>query len=230
VLTVLAIAAERFELMPWLRRCGAVESLPFALAGAWRAEWNGLTLFAAANGAGPRLAGQAVSALAAPLDRIDGVLSVGLCGALDPALTWNDLCTAAAVSDGDRSWPVLPLAWKHATRLLSTDRFFGQAAEKARAFALGFQTVDMEAAACAAWAAENKVPFYAAKVVSDVAADAFAIDFNAYRDEAGRFDRRRLAMAAMQHPIRYAPCLIRMARRGKAASEILGESLANYRF
>ena len=83
---ILAVAAETLELTPWLKRCGAVETLAWPVAFARKAQWAGAELYVVANGAGPRLAGQAVDAAVRAAGPFDRYLSVGLCGALDPAL------------------------------------------------------------------------------------------------------------------------------------------------
>jgi hypothetical protein len=64
--------------------------------------------------------------------------------------------------------------------------------------------------------------FYAVRVVSDLAAEDFALDFNRYRDADGRFQKARIALAGIRHP----GDLLRMARRGREASEALGDFLA----
>jgi adenosylhomocysteine nucleosidase len=227
---ILAVAAETLELAPWLKRCGAIETLNWPLAFARKAKWGAETLYAVANGAGPRLAAQAVEAAVRAAGPFDRFLSVGLCGALDPALPLRAVCTANEVSDGESRWPAAALPGAVAQRLLSIDTFLRAPEEKLRWAARGFGIVEMEAAAVARYAAEHGAPFHAAKVVSDCAGEHFALDFNQHRDADGRFSRGRIALAAVRHPIRYAPDLIRMASRGPAASETLGVFLAKFRF
>lgn len=227
---ILAVAAEAMELRPWLQRCGAGKTLDWPVAFARRASWGGADLFAVAHGAGPRLAGQAVAAAVAAAGPFDGLMSVGLCGALDPLLPLQAICTASAVGDGETLWPARTLPGASVQQLLSIDRFLGQPEEKSRWAALGFGIVEMEAAAVARYAAAEGLPFCAIKAVSDRAEERFSLDFNGYRDADGRFARGRIALAAAAHPIRYAPDLIRMASRGSSGSETLGEFLANSRF
>jgi hypothetical protein len=114
-------------------------------------------------------------------------------------------------------------------RLLSMDRFFGRVADKREWSAKGFAAVEMEAAGVGKVAAEYGVPFSAVKVVTDCLEEEFVIDFNSFRDSAGRFDRFGIARAVMRHPIRYGPDVCRMAMRGPRASEILGEALGKFR-
>lgn len=227
---ILAVAAESLELQAWLRRCGPREKLKWPVGFARRAKWGEVTLYAVANGAGPRLAARAVAAAEREAGPFDGYMSVGLCGALDQELPLHAVCTASVVGDGETNWPAR--AWPETSmqRLLSIDRFLGQPEEKRRWAAEGFGIVEMEAAAVAKHAAAQGRPFRAAKVVSDIAEERFSLDFNEYRDAEGRFVRGRIALAAAVHPIRYASDLIRMASRGSAASETLGEFLAQSRF
>lgn len=227
---ILAVAAEALELKPWLRRCQAVEKLAWPLPFAQKAQWRESELYAVANGPGPLLAAQAVEIAVRQAGPFDGMISVGLCGALDPQLPIAALCTASSVSDGETVWPARPLPGARPYRLLSIDRFLGDLDEKRRWAEKGFGLVEMEAAAIAQYAAAHGIPFTAVKVVSDRAEEHFSIDFNQYRDAAGRFALPRIALAALAHPIKYAPDLIRLASRGPAASATLGEFLAHSRF
>ncbi|MBI2685408.1 MAG: hypothetical protein HYX27_03755 [Acidobacteria bacterium] len=215
--------------MPWLNQCVAAEKLDWPLTIACKAKWNGCDLYVVANGPGPRLAYTAVDIATRNAGPFDALISFGLCGALDPTLALNTICTATAVGDGTENWLARPFMNAIPARLLSTDRFIGQPREKADNFRKNFQIVDMEAATVARYAALHNLPFYAAKIVSDTASESFALDFNEYRDTAGRFARGRIALAALIRPFLYAPDLIRMATRGPAASATLGEFLAKSR-
>jgi len=226
---ILAVAAMALELKPWLGRCQAVEKLAWPVDFARSARWNDAELYVVANGPGPALALKALEIAMESTGSFDTVLSVGLCGALDNGLPLDAICTAGEVGDGQESWPAEPMSGAEVRKLLSIDRFLGDPAEKENWARQGFGIVEMEAAPLARFAAENKIPFRAAKVVSDRAEESFAIDFNQYRDTPGRFDKKRIAIAAAAHPLRYGPDLYRMASRGPAASEILGEFLANSR-
>jgi len=227
---ILAVGALALELKPWLRRCQSRKKLSWPLSFAQTAQWNQATLYAVANGPGPGLAAKALQTAIEQVGPFDALMSVGLCGALDEDLKVNDICCATEVFDGETGWPVVTMNGGIPAPLLSLDRFLNNPAEKSKWTEQGFGIVEMEAAAIAKYAAENNIPFTAVKVVSDLAAERFALDFNQYRDEAGRFSNTRIALAALTHPILYGPDLYRMATRGPAASEILGEFLANSRF
>ena len=226
---ILVIAALALELKPWLRRCQSLEKLNWPVAFAQTAYWNGATLYAAANGPGPRLAANALQTAIKRAGPFDTLMSIGLCGALDADLPLNAICTANEVSDGQTNWPANPIPGLQAHRLLSIDRFLGDPAEKQKWAEKRFGIVEMEAAPIAKYAVAENIPFHAVKVVSDRAAERFALDFNQHRDAEGRFSNTRIALAALAHPIQYAPDLFRMVSRGPAASEILGVYLSNVR-
>ena len=229
---VLAIAAETLEIDPWLKHCEQVEPLDWPVAHARRARWRGHELYALANGAGPRLSQAALQTAVTQVQNrgqlVETLMSIGLCGALDPSLPLSALCAAGTVGNGTSAWPACPVDGLPPAKLLSIDTFLGTPSQKRPWSAQGFQIVDMEAAPLAAWAAAHRMPFRAVKVVSDLAEETFALDFNDYRDAAGRFNRASIAWAAATHPFSYAPSLIRMATRGAAASKKLGAFLADF--
>ena len=216
---IVAVAADRMEFAGWLRYCDAVRKLDWPVEFARRAEWNGRVVTMVANGAGPRLAAAALAA-ARERETVTAVMSVGWCGALDPALRLNDVFVAVGVRTeaGDRA-ALAPRRMPAARRgvLWSGDRFVGTAADKAALRKQGADAVDMEAGGL-----RFAGPFYAIRVVSDVAGESFALDFNRYRDADGRFQKWRIALAGVRHPAD----LLRMARRGREAAEALGDFLA----
>jgi hypothetical protein len=199
---VVAIASEPFEYTPWTKRCANIHAF--------------------AKGPGPRLAQAALQQAEAELGKIDVLLSIGLCGALAPEFELYDIVCATAVND----WPAQPLDGAKSARLLSIDRFLGGMDEKKAAHAQGYGIVEMEAAPLAQWAAETNTRFHAVKVVSDLATEAFALDFNQHRDADGRFRKTSIAFAGLRHP----RDLYRMASRAGAASAKLGEFLSKYEF
>jgi nucleoside phosphorylase len=228
-MTLLAIASEAFELAPWLRRCSHVTRLDWPVPHAHKASANGTTLFAVASGPGPRLSSQALQTALLHAPPFDKLISIGLCGALHPGLELKQICSATHVSDGGHSYPAQPLPGTRPVRLLSVDKFLGSPPEKRTLHQQGHDIVEMEAAPLALYAAQNNIPFHAVKVVSDLAHENFPLDFNQFRDPAGRFQKGRIALAACKNPLRLVPDLFRMASRGPAASEILGVFLANVR-
>jgi hopanoid-associated phosphorylase len=121
-------------------------------------------------------------ALAAMLDAefgagLAGVVSFGLCGALDPRLKVGDVVIGEAVADGDRcfatdaAWTAriaaaLPQARRG--RLARADRPVASVAEKAALLeATGALAVDMESHVVARLAAAHGAPFVVVRGVSD---------------------------------------------------------------
>jgi len=138
---------------------------------------------------------------------VDLVLSIGFCGALDPALRVGDI-----VDEG---------------KVFTADRVAVTAAEKrALREQTGASAVEMEASAVEAKAREWGTAFRCVKVVSDTAADDLPLDFNQYRDKDGRFSRTRIALAALRRPPALGR-LIRLDRDCRRAADKLGEFLAN---
>lgn len=227
---ILAIGAEAQEINPWLQLCPQKTELSWSLPNAFQVRWNGAALYAVSNGPGPHLAKEALEAALEHAGPFDSILSVGLCGALQPELALQTICTASSVSDGHTTWPAKPFPGARPVPLLSIDKFLAEPAEKQGWAAKGFGIVEMEAAPIAQYAEANGVPFYAIKIVSDQAHERFSLDFNQYRDAAGRFDKARIARAALMHPFRYLPELYRLATRGFAASETLRVFLAHARY
>lgn len=91
----------------------------------------------------------------------------------------------------------------------------------------GAAVVEMESAAVAKKAQEWNVPFGCVRVVSDAAEADLPLDFNRYRDADGRFERTRIALAALGRPFTVLPGLVRLDRDCRKAAERLGEFLAN---
>lgn len=216
---IVAIGAEAMEFAGWLRHCTGVRRLDWPVAFARQAEWNGQAVTMIANGAGPRLAAEGLAA-AKEREKVTAVMSIGWCGALDPALALNDVFVALAVrtAEGVRA-ALAPRKMPAARRgvLYSGDRFIRTAEEKAELRSRGAEAVEMEAGGL-----RFAGSFYAVRVVSDLAQEEFALDFNEYRDAEGRFQKGRIALAGLRHPMD----LMRMARRGRQAANALGDFLA----
>jgi adenosylhomocysteine nucleosidase len=184
-----------------------------------------------ARGPGPGLAAEAVR-IAAEKEDVDALVSIGYCGALDPALGPGDVFAATEVRGGE-AWPcqVPPEAPPCATGVVaSLDRFVGTVAEKrALREKTGAAVVEMEAEAVAREARRRGLPFYCVKAVTDTAREEFQLDFNAMRDREGRFSRGRVLGAALLRPAAI-PELVRLVGRCRLASKSLGEFLAACRF
>jgi adenosylhomocysteine nucleosidase len=173
-----------------------------------------------ASGPGPRLASAAVNEALRERRNVDGIVSTGFCGALDPALCVGDIVVSG---DGVAS----PRSFVRG-QILSMDRVAVTAAEKRDLRErTGAVAIEMESAAVAAKAREWGVPFRCIKAVSDIAAEDLPLDFNLYRDPAGRFSRSRIALAAMRRPLTAIPALLRLDRNCRHAADKLGEFFAD---
>ncbi len=200
----LLVAAERREFDGILKRFGEFKEFDWPARFAAETEGNGDRFVMIANGPGARLVELALSKRI----EVDGMISTGFCGALDPSLRVGDI-----VRD-----------------LCTIDRVATTAAEKQKLRAsTGAMGVDMESSAVAQKAAEWGVTFQAIRVVSDTADDDMPLDFNIYRDREGRFSRTRIAMAAMARPFTAVPALLRLDRNCRMAAESLGKFFADSR-
>jgi hypothetical protein len=216
--TWLMVAAEAREFEGILKRARDVRALPWQGAAFSReAAWKNSRWLMIANGPGPRLVERALECR----QNVDRILSVGFCGALDPALQIGDIVVSGEVPKG------LQASFVQGD-VVSVDRVAFTAREKSdlRA-ATGAAVVEMESAAVAQKAREWDVPFGCVRVVSDVAKDDLPLDFNRYRDADGRFERTRIALAALGRPFTVLPGLVRLDRDCRRAAERLGEFLAN---
>jgi adenosylhomocysteine nucleosidase len=212
------VAAEAREFEGILKRARNVRPLPWPGAAFSReiVSKNRRWLLVA-NGPGPRLVDQALQ----NKPDVDRMVSIGFCGALDPALRIGDIVVSGEVPEE------LGASFVQGD-VLSLDRVAITAAEKGELRAsTQAAVVEMESAAVARKAREWAVPFGCVRVVSDVAGENLPLDFNSYRDADGRFSRTRIAFAAMGHPFTVLPGLIRLDRNCRLAAERLGEFLAN---
>jgi len=225
VRTWLLVAAERREFDGILKRLGSSQNVSWpGVKFARRAEWKGNRWWMVANGPGPELVTQALKASEAETGNVDGMISTGLCGALDPALRVGDI-----VVSGDAAIQSPARFVRGAVHTM--DRVAGTAREKRTLRnRTGAIAVDMEAATVQAEAAERKIPFLSIRAVSDAAGDTLPLDFNRYRNARGDFSRSRIALAAVAHPFTVLPQLMEFDRNCRRAADALGEFLADCQF
>lgn len=217
--TWLLVAAEAREFDGILKRFGPGRKLDWNGARFAREVLrNGDRWWLVANGPGPRC----VEELLRQKMDVSGMINTGFCGALDPALSigdivvWGDAPSAAPFARGEIS---------------SSDRVVVTAVEKrALREKTGAIAAEMEAGAVRRIAAEWDVPFYCVRAVSDTAGEDLPLDFNLYRDRAGRFSLPKIALAAVRHPFTRIPALKRLEANCNVASESLGAFLADCRF
>jgi adenosylhomocysteine nucleosidase len=230
--TVLLVAADRSELAGLDREVGPPSRLPWPVDHAVVFEHRGRRLIVVANGAGPRLAGRAAR-LALADKTPDAVVSTGFCGGLNPALEAGDIFLATSLRCGEEERPVNAVASRggsHLGVLLSVDRVVGTVDEKRRLWEAGCDAVEMEAAAVAGEAAAHHVPFFCVRVVTDTAAEGFAVDFNNARLPDGSISRWKIARAALESPLRAIPELLRLKNRCDLAAGRLARFLKDCEF
>ena len=231
------IAAEAREFAGLPRHASRVARLDWPLDFARSAELNGRTVVLAANGPGPKLAARAAEVIKEHHD-LEGLVSIGFCGALSPALKPCDIFVATdlfAVGQPVDVAHALSVPRSHSCernvgKLLSIDRVATSALEKRT---LNEQThadaIEMEAAGIARLAHQWQIPFYAVKVVTDTASETFPLDFNHLRDDEGRFSRPKILAAALRRPTAF-PALLHLNQRCNLAAKALGDFLADASF
>jgi Phosphorylase superfamily len=219
------MAAERREFDGIRKRIGNTKQLMWPGAKfACEAEWQGDRWWMLANGPGETLV---LDVLKEKKD-VDGMISTGLCGALDPALRLGDVVVSGNAHievTNDTRAPFVRGA------VHTIDHVAITAAEKRGLHnRTGAIAVDMESAAVERRAAEWNVPYLCIRAVSDRAGDTLPLDFNRYRNDRGDFSRIRIALAAVARPFTVMPQLMEFDRNCRRAVDALGDFLADCRF
>jgi len=229
---ILLAGAEPREFDGLLRFCSGVRKLAWPVDWACYGESGGRQLWMVANGAGAAHAARAVEA-ACPACRPEAIVSMGFCGALDPALKIGDVFVATAVdAAGHRFDTRMPHAEvPHATGVLvSIDHVAQTAAEKHLLRAGGASAVEMEAGGVAQFAAAQGVPLFCVRSITDTAGQSLVNDFNQALLSNGHFGTMKLLTSALRSPGRAFPELFRLRRDCRIATRTLGEFIAGSRF
>src|SRR5689334_12934883 len=107
-MAILYVASEAFELEPFANLLTGLRKLKWPIDYAFEGIWEGRRVMLAANGAGPKLATQAVevairAVTAAELSssRLESVVSTGCCGALLPNLREGQIVVGTEVLDAE---------------------------------------------------------------------------------------------------------------------------------
>lgn len=228
---LLVIASDARELHGILshaeaRACGL--AVDFARA----ARIGSYEILAAANGVGVQRATAALdAALAVFQPHI--LVSTGFCGALAPDLALNDIVVATEVTDGETRYPAASLENPRPYRrgVVRTSRRVAQTStDRSILHAAGAMVVEMEAAAVARRAQSRGIPFYCIKVVTDLAGETLANDFNKALRADGHFDTIILLQGTLRHPFARIAELVRLARRCVQATRVMGDFFADCRF
>ncbi|HEY7305272.1 MAG TPA: hypothetical protein VH601_14205 [Bryobacteraceae bacterium] len=239
-MAILYVASEAAELKPLANLLTAPRKLKWPIDYAYEGIWQGRRFLLAANGAGPKLAAQAVevairAVMVAELSssKLEAVVSTGWCGALDPELGESQIVVATQVLDLSTTETfdcagVISDSQFASGVVASQDRMANNAAEKEDLRTRGAIAVDMEAAGAAARARRAGLPFCCIKVVSDRADESFPFDLNEFRTPDGRIARGKIVAQALTHPNRL-PVLFHLKRRTGDAATALGEFLVSCR-
>jgi nucleoside phosphorylase len=235
-MALLYIAAEAFELKGLANQLTGVRPLKWPVSYAQEGILNDRRILLAANGAGPKLAAQAleiaIRAIAAAdlqSSALEAVFSVGLCGALRTDLQEGQVIVGTAVN-GLPSCAIECARPFISGEILSQDRIAGTAAEKselARRFPDAL-AVEMEALGVAERAKRAGLSFACIKVVSDRADESFKLDFNRLRSADGRIARGKIVRKALARPT-VIPELFSLKRRADRAATVLGDFLVSSR-
>jgi adenosylhomocysteine nucleosidase len=229
---VLLVAAEAREFAGLLPLCSGVRKLDWPVQWVRYGESRGRQLWMVANGVGAARAARAVE-VGYPACRPEVIVSMGFCGALDPALEIGDVFGATAVEASGRRFPVYPPVSDvpHSTGVLASIDYVAQtAAEKRTLRASGASAVEMEAAGIAQRAVEYGLPLFCIRSVTDTAGESFVTDFNGALRSDGHFDTIKILASAMRNPGTAFPELLRLRKYCNVATRTLGGFIVGCRF
>lgn len=237
-MAILYVAAEASELRPFAGYLTGLRKLKWPLDYAFEGVLEGRRVMLAANGAGPKLAAQAVeiamrAVTVAELSssRLEAVVSVGYCGALDPALKESEIVIATGILDGATGETTECAALDaEATKgiVYSENRIINSASDKQQLQKTSAIAAEMEAAGVFARTRKAELPFFCIKCVTDLADESFPVDLNKMRTIEGRISRGRIGSYALTHP-KALPGLFHLKRRSEQAAKALGEFLVSCR-
>lgn len=166
---------------------------------------------------------------------VEGVIHVGLAGALSPMLQLGDLVIAKEVRS-TRSFDPTPALLAAASQIkldgvraftgtiITQDQLLCRAADKQRlALELAPSTmacVDMESAAVASACTQHQIPFLIVRSISDLLDEDLPVDFNRFRGRSGNLRVGKLVVEAALHP-GCLPGLFELRRRSRRCAERL---------
>ncbi len=226
------VAADPMEFPGILAHASQVRRAPVAVDWARSATLGAHPVLLAANGAG---ATRAAAAVDAALDRFDAeaVVSTGFCGALDSELKIADIVVGSEVSAAGRKFPSMnPFGGRahHTGVVCSIDHVAQTAQEKLALRGAGATAVEMEAGGVAERAGSRGLNFYCIRVVTDLAGEDMANDFNQALRPDGHFATISILSRTLRDPLVRLPELIRLRNRCVRAARVLGDFIADCRF
>jgi adenosylhomocysteine nucleosidase len=229
---ILMVAADPMEFTGILAHTAGARPVSVRLGWARQAQLAEHEMLLVANGAGARRAAAAVDTALASFTP-GAIVSTGFCGALAPELSVADIVAGTNVTDGARSFtslqPQSPLP-HHKGVIVSIDHVAQYAAEKRNLRERGGLAVEMEAGGVAARAEAHRIPFYCVRVVTDLAGEDMANDFNEALREDGHFATMVILKGTLRKPWVRLPELFRLRNRCARAARVLGEFIADCRF
>jgi adenosylhomocysteine nucleosidase len=229
---ILMVAADRMEFSGILAHSAGVSPAHLAVDWSRSVRLGSHQLVLAANGAGAQRAASAVEAALRGFPA-EAIVSIGFCGALAEELQIADIVVGSAISVGSRTFPALypACARRHQTGVVcSIDHVARTAAEKRRLRSGGGSVVEMEAAGVADRAAARGLPFYCVRVVTDLAGEDMANDFNRALRPDGHFATMSILRDTLRNPLVRLPELLRLRHRCVWAARVLGDFIADCRF
>ena len=178
---------------------------------------------ALAGGGGPEGAEAAAERLAG--QGVEGLLSFGLAGGLDPALRAGDIVVPHGVREGEQLIATDPrLSARFGPPggvLLAGSAVVAEAAEKARLFAMtGAIAIDLESGAVGRVAARHGLPFAVLRAICDPAGRTLPPAALVALDAAGAIGLLRVLASVARHPGQ-VPALIALGRDAAAARAAL---------
>lgn len=227
------VAAERREFSGFEPHLSRLERLDWPLDYCRAGVLGDRRLLLVANGAGRKLAVEALEVVRRRAE-VAAVVSTGFCGGLNPTLAPGTIFVAHQVRGPDSECyrAAMPGCSRPHARgvLVSRDRVVQTRQDKRRLFEQGGDAVDMESAGLAGKVSALGLPFYVVRAVTDTAEESFRCDLEGARLGDGRISYRRLLRAALRDPAAQLPELWRLRRRAELAASTLGEFLADCRF
>jgi len=188
----------------------------------WTGSLNGHEAIAVAGGIGSAAASRAVS-IALSHARPDALISYGWTGAITCALKPPSAYAISEIIDhgtGERFATRTPTG----VRLITLDHVAGINEKRPLAESHQAVLVDMEAASVARRAAENSIPFYCFKGISDAYTDNLP-DFSRFISEEGRLRMPAFLAHTAFRPV-YWPSLARVGRNSSLAASNLARLLS----